>query len=132
MIENDVLRIYSIITDIESISEQVLLYLEREDFLNFLEMINNREEKIFQLKNLRAPLTQWARNNLSSAEMDNLNKEINLKIENISKVDRKIFDIITCKQKQIGGKIHQATQGLNFLKHYKKQHKRENIITKTF
>ena len=132
MFEKYLSEIDTIIEEIYSFSNRGIFYLKNEDYSNLNKILNIREKKIQSLNSLRTRINELTKENLTKEEINQLNRKIGSKIENVSKVDKKLFDIITWRQKNIGDKIQQATQGLSFLRNHKNQLNSKRTILKTF
>jgi hypothetical protein len=131
MSEKKLSEIFTLIEEILSFSTKGNLCLKNKDYTSLITLLKIRENKINQLIKVKKDINSWAKSHLTTEDIEKINENIKFKIENVSKVDRKIFDIIRCEQNKLGEKIHQATQGLSFLRKYKKQINSDKIFIKT-
>jgi len=110
----------SLLNEIRSLSERGLLFLQQDRLDEFYKVIRIRDQKLKIFNQLREDINQMQKAFLSPEENAEINKKFKLKIEKLTKVDKKILDTINSKMEEIMEKVDQVNKGKSFLKAYKK------------
>jgi hypothetical protein len=130
-IEDRINAAFEILEEIQLLSEKGISLLEQDELSEYHEILQEREEKISALADLKNHLSDLENMGLSGEEQNLINGKFQKKIENLAKVDKKTFDIMKYKKLVLKKKMGQANQGKSFLKNYKKQVNSQETFYKT-
>lgn len=110
----------SLLTEIRSLSEKGLIFLQEDRLEEFYKAMGMREQKLKIFYQLRKDINQMQNKLLSPKEKAEINSRFKLKIEKLAKVDKKILDTINSKMEEIVERVDKVNKGKSFLKAYKK------------
>ncbi|GAB4380774.1 MAG: hypothetical protein Kow0042_31080 [Calditrichia bacterium] len=127
-LEELIRRLFLLLDEIGDISREVSPFMAQTNWPEVIERLRKRGELLEELLSIRDKLNHPESEALSLREKKQLNDRIYTKLENITKVNSKLFDIITMEREKISDAVKQANQGLDFLKNYRKQvNHQENV-----
>ncbi|GAB4339083.1 MAG: hypothetical protein Kow0037_23690 [Calditrichia bacterium] len=124
-------RIDSLLSELIAWTEKGEICLEQQDWDGFAKVTEDRQAGFNELVALRNYLVNSAKNGTLGLSAEEVNQQLQPKIENLAKVDQKLLDSIKCKKEEVTQAMKLANQGMDFLKKYKQRVVNQNTVVKT-
>lgn len=129
--EKEIRQAFTILDEIEALTERGILYLQQNEIISFANLVEKREELFGQLRQIRGDLNNGNSADFNPAQIAEINEKIRNKIQNITKVDRKAFDIINRVKMDLQEHMDQTKRGEKFLKSYKNRINSQRTVQRT-